>query len=216
MARPVDQLPYLEFEEDSGTVARIYADVWETEEFTSTVQPTENAVETGARIVDHVIIMPKDFRCRMFFSNSPVRGDLDPESVGTSRAVKIKLPEYPQLTPLLSPGGLTQAVGAGISAGLSAIGLGSNGPGLPDRVMVLTFTAPPNRPQRIIQKLVELQEKATLFAVGGSLIRVEGMLLTEVRAARSKTDGDGAGFDLTFRRPDFADTESAEVVPLPL
>src|SRR5687768_15962392 len=40
------------------------------------------------------------------------------------------------------------------------------------------------------------------------------MLFIEVRAVRSKMDGDGAGFDLTFRRPDFADTESAEVVSL--
>jgi hypothetical protein len=213
--RPVDDLPYIEFENAAGAVERIYADAWESEDFTAASEVSENAVESGAKIADHITLSPTEFRCRLLFSNSPIRGDLDPEAPGRVRAVSIEVPTYPNLTPLLSVGGITQAVGAGIDSLANAVGLGT-APGLQDRATVLTFEAPPNRPSRMLQKLLELRAAKKLVTVGGSLLRIENMWPSEIHVGRTKDDGDSAGIDLTLQQLEFADTESAEAIPLPL
>src|SRR5690349_12072795 len=99
--RPRDEMPYLEWSPKAGGTKRIYADVWEQEEFGATATVTEHAVEDGSKVTDHYKPDPITLRCVMFFSECPVRGDLDEEHPGKVEEVQLAIPPYPNLTPLL-------------------------------------------------------------------------------------------------------------------
>lgn len=214
--RPTDQLPYVEFTPVSGGLPqRVYADAWEHEELSIQTSVVSEPVESGARVTDHMRNEPITLKCRMFFSEVPVRGDLDPTyHPGTVASYPLKALTYPNNTPLLSPGGLTNAVESGIGALASAItGGGADGPTI---AQGLQFAAPPGRLREFLQKLIELREAKSLFAVGCSVLRLDDMALTNAGIARTAEDGDSGALDLEFQQLQFVSTETAKALPLPL
>lgn len=212
--RPIGELPYLEWL-DGAVVRRVYADSWESEDLSLPSAITKNAVEAGSRITDHWRLEPIPFSCRMFFSECPIRGDLDTAHVGRMTTRNLSIAAYPKLTPLLSPAGLTGVVREGISAVGEKLGLISAAP-WPPSASVLTFDAPPGRMREFLELLIELREKRTLMAIGSTVLRIESMGLENARIARSSEDGDSGAFDLTFSQLEFVSSETAEALPLPL
>ncbi len=212
--RPRDQLPYLEWE-SGGVVKRVYADAWESEDFEAACLVTENSVADGARIVDHVIVEPIVLSCRMFFSETPIRGDLDPAHKGKVRVFPLGIPAYPENTPLLSPAGITGKVTGALSAVGEAIGL-IDAPPNPKTASALRFEDPPGRLREFLESLLEQRAKRTLFAVGLSVLRIESLALLNARIARTAADGDSGALDLSFRQLEFVSSETAEALPLPL
>jgi hypothetical protein len=212
--RPLDELPYIEYEDDSGATARIYADSWESEDIDSPAIVTQHAVETPAIVSDHQRVEPLKASARLVFSEEPIRGDLDPDFKGDVRSFEIPIPEYPNNTPLLSPAGLAQQVGAGVALVGNALGLGSAAP--VTRATALRFDKPPGRLRLIYDRLISLQAKGALVAVGFTVARVENLSITDVHIARTKDSGSGGAIDLAFERVSFATTKTAAAVALPL
>ncbi len=209
--RPVDELPYIEYEPDSGGTVRIYADAWESEGLRFPALVTEHAVETGSTMSDHYLPQPITGRCQLFFSDSPIRGDLDPEFEGRIKQQDLNIPEYPVLTPLFTPRGLTSGVVNAVS-GL----LGVGGSGLPKSFSAMAFDTPPNRLRKTLQTLLELREKRTLVAIGFSVLRVENLAIVEAEIERNAQSGDGGAIVLNVTQIQFTQTDVAVAVPLPL
>jgi hypothetical protein len=212
--RPRDELPYLEWTTKAGETVRVYADVVEDEGFAAPSLITEHAVESGSNPSDHIQPEPLTYTCVMFFSECPVRGDLSDEQPGKVSATELSIPPYPNLTPLLSPRGLTNAVGAGLNAVGSALGIG--GAQGPTQVTALRFDEPPGRLRLFIEQLLEERANKTLFAVGASFARLESMGLENAELHRTSADGDSGSVSLSFRQVSFVSTESAAALPLPL
>jgi hypothetical protein len=210
--RPRDELPYLEWAPTSGGTVRIYADAWKQEGLSATSVITEHAVESGAKVTDHIRPEPITVHCEMFFSEAPVRGDLDSEFVGQLRSEPLSLPEYPNNTPLLSPYGLAKATAAGINAIGNALGLG----GGPTKASAMRFDSPPGRLRSVLEKVLQARSEGTLFTVGCSVLRVESMALKECSITRTAEDGDSGSIVFEFTQVQFVSTESAKAVPLPL
>lgn len=207
--RPVDELPYLEWTEDSGEVRRIYADVWKQEEITLPAEVTKHAVESAVKITDHYRKDTRTVRVELFFSGSPIRGDLDPEFEGETRAIQISYPEWPR-PPLFSPRGLTQAVE-------SAVGLAPAGQSLPRSISVLQFSQPPAQRHRKALELIDrLQTEGILLTVGGSMLRLESLAVVSCIGHRDETSGDGGSIALDLDQITFTASDVAVAVPLPL
>lgn len=207
-------MPYIEWAPKAGGTKRVYADTWEQEGFAATATVTEHAVEDGSKVTDHYKPDPVTLRCVMFFSECPVRGDLDEETPGQIEEVQLAIPPYPNNTPLLSPAGLTNAVGAGVNAVGAALGFGgSQGP---TKASALRFAEAPGRLRSVVEKLMQLRDEGILFAVGSSIARFESMALREARVDRTSADGDSGAIALDFVQVQFVTTESAEALPLPL
>ncbi len=209
--RPVDELPYIEYEPESGGTVRLYADAWKSEGLKFPALVTEHAVETGSTISDHYLPQPITGRVQLFFSESPIRGDLDPEFQGRIKQQDLNTPEYPVLTPLFTPRGLTSGA---INAVSGLLGLG--GPGLPKSFSAMAFDTPPNRLRKTLQTLVELREKRTLVTVGFSILRVENLAIVEANIERNAESGDGGEIVLDVAQIQFTQTDVAVAVPLPL
>lgn len=213
-SRPLDELPYIEWSPPGGGTKRIYADSWVNEEVSASAIITEHAVETGARVSDHYLPDQLAARARLFFSGSPIRGDLDSENAGQVQSVTFPFPEYPNNTPLLTPGGLTNAAEAGIGAVANALGIGGESP--PPKLKILKFSKNPDRLRRVFAQMLELRQKAILMAVGFSTCRIENLAIANVKLARTKDDGDGGGIDFEWKQISFVSTQSAAAVALPL
>jgi len=211
---PVADLPYIEYVSKAGSTKRIYADAWMSEDIDATATATQHAVESGSKISDHIQPDPVPIKCTLFFSEEPIRADLDPTVKGHQQTIPISYPAYPNNTPLLSPGGVTNLVGSGVSALASAVGLGSGG--LPSSYTALKFDAPPGRLRTAYQTLMQLRQDRTLVAIGTTVARFEDCALTGVHIARKAEDGTGGAIDLTLEQITFVTTEEAKAVPLPL
>lgn len=209
--RPVDELPYLEFEPDSGGTERIYADAWVSESIQMPALVTEHAVETGATISDHYLPQPIAAKVELFFSDSPLRGDLDPEFRARVTTLPLNVPEYPKLTPLLTPRGLIAG-----ATGAVAGALGLSGPSMPTSYSALSFDTPPNRVRKVLQQILDLRESRKLIAVGFSVVRLEDMAIREARIERQSKSGDGGSIVLDLVQVQFTETDVAVAVPLPL
>ncbi len=212
--RPRDELPYLEWTTKAGAVKRVYADVVEDEGFAAPSLITKLAVESGSNPSDHIQPEPVTYTCVMFFSEVPVRGDLDEEYPGKVQTTDLAIPPYPNLTPVLSPRGITNAVGAGINAVGEALGFG--GAQGPTRVSALRFDEPPGRLRKFVEQLLEARSDKLLFAVGASFARLESMGLENAELHRTSADGDSGSVSLSFTQLSFVSTESAEALPLPI
>lgn len=211
----VDSLPYIEWE-GGGKAKRIYADAWKSEQISATVTITEHAVEKGSKVTDHYLPDQLAAKAVLFISGSPIRGDLDKDFSAKMKSVPISRPEYPNNTPLISPGGLTQAVGGAVSAGLAAIGLGGDG-GPPDKATVLVFKKDPiGRLEKVYQKLLELRSKGTLVHVGFSVGRVENLGISSIVIERTADDGDSGNIQLEFKQLSFVSTQSTAAIPIPV
>lgn len=214
MPRPRDELPYIEYKPKSGAITRVYADAWESEDLTASSIVTEHSVEDGAIKSDH--IRPEQILCnvRLFFAENPTRGDLDDKLKGKVQAIKLPVYKYPNLTPLLSPKGLTDAVGSGIAAVADAVGLG--GPSAPTHYQALKFKALPGRLRKVFSALMSIRAESGLFTLGLSIARLKNMAATSIKIARTHEDGADGAIDLELRQLSFVSTKSAKAVPLPL
>lgn len=214
MARPRDELPYIEYPADSGLLVRIYADAWESEDLNASSIVTEHALEDGSIATDH--IRPEQVSCnvRLFFSENPIRGDLDDKLKGRVQSIPLIEFKYPDLTPLISPKGLTDTVKSGINAVASAVGLGA--PAGPTHYQALKFSAPPGRLRSTIATLMELRAKSKLFTLGMSVARLKNMALVNLKVARTADDGADGAIDLELRQISFVTTKSAKAIPIPL
>jgi hypothetical protein len=212
--RPKDALCYVEYDSGSG-VQRIYADAWKNEKISATATITSHAVETGAKISDHYLPDQLTATASLFISGSPIRGDLDPDFVGKKTSFPFQRPNYPNNTPLLSPGGVLNAVEGLAATGLAAIGLGGKDP-LPDKLNVLAFNQDPRgRLRKVYEQLLALRQSGTLVAVGFSTCRIENLGMSSIVLARSADDGDSGTIDLEFQQMNFVSTQSAAAIPVP-
>lgn len=214
--RPLEDLCYVEGRV-GGSFKRIYADAWKNEKISATATITEAAVETGAKVNDHYLPDQLAASASLFISGSPIRGDLDPDFKGERKTFPFKKPDYPNNTPLLSSGGLLNAAGAGIAAGLSALGVkGDPGP-LPESVTVLAFSQNPvGRLRKVLEQLLDWRQKGELVNVGFSQCRVENLALASITLARTGDDGDSGTIDLEFKQLNFVSTQSAAAVSIPV
>ena len=214
-ARTTDDLPCIEWT-IGARVVRIYADAWISSQVSATATVTSHAVETGARITDHYLPDQLTAKASLFISGSPIRGDLDPDFVGDFKSFPFTRPKYPNNTPLLSPGGVLNAVEGAVSTGLAAIGLGGKDP-LPDHITVLAFNQDPRgRLRKVFEQLLEWRQNGTLVAVGFSQVRVENLAISSITLARSADDGDSGTIDLEFQQLNFVSTQSAAALPIPV
>jgi hypothetical protein len=217
MTRSTDDINYIEWSlPGTATLKRIYADAWISEDIDATSTITEHAVETGAKINEHVIVDQLLAKGSLFISGSPLRGDLDPDFTASVQSVPISRPEYPSITPLLSPGGITQAVGAAVNTGLTALGLGAKD-GAPSAATVLKFDADPRgRLRKVYEQLLALRQSSTLVSVGFSVGRIENLALARVHIGRTDKDGDSGTIEVEFAQLNFVSTQSAAAIPLPV
>lgn len=213
MQKPVDLLPYVEYTQNDKPL-RIYADLWESEDLQFPAEVTEHAVESGARISDHYRRLPGTAKVRLFFASAPVRGDLDPQNQpGAPQMHTFPAHEYPRLTPLLSPGGLTGAVREGVTAIANVVGLG---PGAgPTGWTALTFARSPNRLRVILLKILELQANSKLITLGASVLRVPNMAIINAGIARTSDDGADGAIDLELKQINFVSAKTAKAIALP-
>lgn len=214
MARPRDELPYVEYPEKSGKLTRIYADAWESEDLTASSIVTEHALEDGSIATDH--IRPEQISCnvRLFFSETPIRGDLDSKFKGKVESIPLIEFTYPDLTPLLSPKGLTDAVKSGVSAVADAVGLGA--PAGPTHYQALKFKAAPGRLRLVLAALMDVRARSALCTLGLSVARLKNMALLNIKIARAAEDGADGAIDLELRQLSFVSTKSAKALPVPL
>lgn len=211
----VDDLPYVE-RTIGGKVKRLYADVWKSEQISATATITEHAVEKGSKITDHYLPDQLAAKATLFISGSPIRGDLDKDYSAKFKSVPIARPPYPNNTPLLTPGGITQAATGAISTGLAALGLGGSG-GPPDKATVLVFKQDPaKRLFTVYEWLLEARNKSELVNVGFSVGRIENLAISSVVIARTADDGNSGSIDLEFKQLSFVSTQSTAAIPVPL
>jgi hypothetical protein len=212
--RSRDELPYIEYPAKSGALVRIYADAWESEDLTASSIVTEHALEDGSIASDHIRPEQVVANVRLFFSETPVRGDLDDKTKGSVQSIPFPVYVYPDLTPLLSPKGVTDAVSAGVSAVATAIGLGA--PAGPTHYQALKFKSAPGRLRSVFAQLMQLRADSALFTLGLSIARLKNCAGLEIKIARTWSDGQDGAIDLAFRQISFVTTKSAKAVPLPL
>lgn len=214
MPRPRDELTYVEVKPKSGTLQRIYADAWESEDLTASSIVTEHALEDGSIATDH--IRPEQITCnvRLFFTETPTRGDLDDKLKGKVQSIKLPVYEYPNLTPLLSPKGLTDVVKSGVSAVADAVGLGA--PAGPTSYQALKFGKLVGRLRKTFSTLMQVRAEGGLVTVGLSIARLKNMALVNIKIARSAEDGSDGAIDLELRQISYVTTKSAKAAPLPL
>lgn len=212
--RPLLELPYIEYPTKSGKLTRIYADAWESEDLDLSAIATEHDIEDGSKPSDHYRPEPAVCSVRLFFSETPVRGDLDPKHKGAVTSVPLIEFTYPQLTPLLSPKGLTDAVKSGVAAVADAVGLGA--PAGPTHFQALKFSAPPGRLRKTLGTLTELRAQKQLITIGLTVARLKNMALLKIHIARTHEDGADGAIDLELRQLSFATTKSAKALPIPL
>jgi hypothetical protein len=198
--RKLEDLPYLEWQPEASGTQRLYADLWERDELNADAAITSFAVEDGSLVSDHYVPDPIMFKATLFFSGSPVRGDLDKNHPGAVDTVSLDIPEYPQEF--------------SIRGGLQALGI-LPGPTVPDTVQALTFASPPGRLREVLNQLLELRAARTLLTVGSSTIRLESMALKHIGLGRTPEDGDSGSIELEFQQVTFTSSDTAVALPLP-
>jgi hypothetical protein len=214
--QPLDELPYIEYVTKAGDTKRIYADAWMSEDMDATATATQHAVSSGAKVSDHYQPDPQDIKVTLFFSEEPIRADLDPTIKGKTQVIPIAYPPYPNNTPLLSPGGLTNAAGSAIGAGARALGIDIGGASLPSSYSALRFDVPPGRLRTVYQTLMQLRHDKMLVSIGTTVARLDDCALVGIHLGRKPEDGTGGAIDLTLQQLAFVTTEEAKAVPLPL
>lgn len=198
-ARPVDQLPYVEWAPANGGTQRLYADAWESENIELPSLVTEHAVSSGAHVSDHYIPLPLRGNVTLRFAGEPIRGDLDTEFVSRVRSVDLAIPSYPPKLRLNA----------------SAL-LGLGGGGLPKTYSGRVFDEQPTRLKSAFALLEEIRRERILVTIGFSIYRAENLALLSIVMPRASGDGSGGSIQLTCTQLDYVETDVATAVPLPL
>jgi hypothetical protein len=211
--KALSELPYIEWTEpDSGEVERLYADVITSESANLAAVVTKHAVEKGAAITDHYRKDNETVSIEMFFSGSPIRGDLDPNNPGSVQSRPLNYPpNQASGAPIFTPGGLTQAVGSAIGG---ALGFGP--PALPSDMNVLVFDSPPSkRLQTVVEKIRNLQARGLLVTVKTTFGPFENVGITNAQPSRKPEDGDGGRIQFELEQMNFVTSDVVTAIPLP-
>lgn len=200
-----------------------------SESHVSEAEVTEHAVEDGSDVSDNMRLKPQMLEVVVFVTNTPViSAALDASNPNQADlptgSTPANTPGYPAINdlpvpmpaaslaqppgaPLFTPGGLFQAAGAGIAAGLSALGLGSSPV---TQFSPLQFNGVFDAIKNTYEALVALQQNASTMTVFTSTQEYDSMALVSVSMPRD-TFG-GAEFTLKFKRIVFVQTAT---VPAP-
>lgn len=211
--KALGDLPYIEWTEpDSGAVERLYADIITSESANLPAVVTKHAVEKGASITDHYRKDNETVSIEMFFSGSPIRGDLEPNNPGTVQSRPLNYPpNQASGAPIFTPGGLTQAIGSAVGG---ALGLGP--PALPTAMNVLVFDSPPSkRFQTVVEKIRNLQARGILVTVKTTFGPFENVGITNANPNRKPEDGDGGRMQLELEQMNFVSSDIVTAIPLP-
>lgn len=206
--KPKSELPYIEWTEANGSVARLYADVIEAEGLELPAVVTEHAVEKGANVTDHYRKQLEEGTFTMFFSGSPIRGDLDPDNPGTLSSEK--LPIKPAKRASLF--GVSNLLNAGVGALTDALG---GGTGEPTHMTVLKFASQPKRLDAALELVRRLQTEGLLINIKFSFGRAENMGITKAGFSRKPEDGDGGSVVIDAKQMKFVESDIALATPLP-
>lgn len=207
--KPLADLPYIEWTESDGSMARLYADVIEAEGLKLPAVVTEHAVEKGANVTDHYRKQLEEGTFTMFFSGSPIRGDLDPDNPGTLSSEE--LPIKPAKRPSLF--GVSNLLNAGIGAIGDALG---GGTGEPTHMTVLKFARQPKRLDAALELVRRIQTEGILINIKFSFGRAENMGITDASFARKPEDGDGGQLTIDAKQMKFVESDIAKATPLPV
>ncbi len=211
--RALSELPSIAWTEpDSGEVERLYADVITSESANLAAVVTKHAVEKGAAITDHYRKDNETVSIEMFFSGSPIRGDLDPNTPGSVQSRPLVYPpNQASGAPIFTPGGLTQAIGSAVGG---ALGFGP--PALPSAMHVLVFDSPPSkRLQTVVEKIRNLQARGILVTVKTTFGPFENVGITNAQPSRKPEDGDGGRIQFELEQMNFVTSDVVTAIPLP-
>lgn len=206
---PISQLPFIEWTEPaSGEVKRLYADVMLAESANLPAVVTEHAVETGSVITDHYRKEPESASIKMYFTRTPLRGDLDPESPGATKHFPFVFPPYPPGPPLYTPGGATAAIAGAIGS------IFGGGPSQPSGYDALAFDNPPTRFEKSIELVRRFQTEGILCTFSTTFASFENMAILLCTPHREE-DGSAAGIlDFEAKQIHFVTSDIALAVPL--
>lgn len=173
---------------------------------------TDNPVEDGSTISDHVSTLPPSLVVEAAVSQTPLRG-------GQRESLKVAIRKS-----LFEPGGLlavTSAVGDLIDAGLNAIGFGDPPPSGFETLQFIG-TDNPDPGNALHDKLIDAWENAYLCNVDlgvnrNSMRPYEGYVITNVTKTITADEGEKSVFQITLRKMVIVQTELAALpVPSPL
>jgi len=227
-----DDLPYIEYPEESGELKRLYADVQKSEEINLPAEVSEHPVETGAKVADHYRKTSETVTVRLFFSNSPIQSDLT-DNVGRRRTFELNVPK-PPARPLLSTGAIVGAAtgivglsgrtptpsgnplqaiaGTGLSLGAALLGR----KGQPNnRIEALAFDRPFDRLGDALALVRDLQRRGELITVRTTVDLFENAAIINATFSRDETTGDGGWLELTLKEVRFATADVTFAIPIP-
>lgn len=217
MPSPLSSLPYLEWQEpDSGQTVRMYADLVKDETPGLPAIITKHPIEKGAPKADHYRKDLETFRATFYFSGTPMRGDLDPDNPGHVRTFDLPKGDYSQQVkaPIFTPGGLTQAIEGGISAGFSAL-LG--GSGVPNSFQSMAFDIDPRkRFSKIIETIRRIQSSSILLTIHTTMLGdFENMGITLATPKRTVELQDGMDLEIDFEQVQIVSSDVSFGAPTP-
>lgn len=216
MSEALGDLPYLEWTDpDSGELVRLYSDVWIDEAPILGAVATDHPVEQGATITDHYRKTPEEFRVTMYFSGTPLRGDLDPDNPGAVQTFQLPQGDYSGTgAPIYTPGGIFNAAEKGISAGINLITGG--GASAPTSFQALAFSNDPRaRFKTILDQIRHLQLNGILLTASSSMGTFDNMAIMSFEPHRSADLNDGMQVTIDMKELIFVSSDITFGAPLP-
>lgn len=202
--RNIADLPYLEWVDDAGVSQRLYPDVQENESTTLSSVITTHPIEVGADAADHIRPENETVDVTWVFSNSPVRGDLSPQFVGSERYQLLTYPQGPGGPPIFTPGGVVNAFAAPLS---------SQAP-LPESIRVFGFDADVQRVSEAFDTIQDLRDAKRIVTIATSVAVFESMVITQAVVTKDLAIGDGVRIALTVQRITFVESDVALALPI--
>jgi hypothetical protein len=200
---PKSELPYIEWADDAGAVQRIYADTVENEQLSLAATVTTFPVENGGAKTDNIYPEQRLVTLKMFFSATPIRGDLAPTK-GELAEVEVQIPPAPKRS-LFTPGGLTAA----------AESIFSSEPAFPKTLTALRFGEPFNVQRYVTEIFDTLVANSTLVTIRGRLATLENMAIKTADIVETAENGDGVSVDLAAAQIQFVSSDVAVAIPIP-
>lgn len=157
-------------------------------------QITQNPVEQGAPIADHIQTDPDFYSCTVFVSNHPMKAPEGESGVVKSVALPNSAAYQAPFAP--TPGGLTREATALISNAVSVL---SGGKG-ELKANVLKFDKPMAVLLNVFEKLETLRTSGTLCQVHATLRDYKNMAIERVTAPIDADSGDGCEMTIDFRQ----------------
>ena len=185
MANPA----YLVWQEDDTEEIRFDAVLSESHELMSEV--TENAVEKGSNVTDHVRKSPERLSLEVFIGNHP-NTEIDG---GEFKVLDLEIPQY-QIPLAPTPGSLTRnavAVVEGIGSAISDLISGA------PTLTTLQFSKTLTRYKVTVEKLSKIRDKAILLRAITAIREYENLILERFAPVKTPDDGDGYTISLDMR-----------------